>query len=68
MWQEIQKKAELEFLHILSMSKMSLTERSSIPSLDNISADTFYEKMPLSKVILNRWKLIIDLYQEHGFI
>lgn len=68
MWQEIQKKAELELIHVLIMSKLPLIDTSSAPSLDDVSPDTFYQKGPPSDAILNRWQLIIDLYKEHGFI
>lgn len=68
MWQEVQSKAEMELIHVLIMSKLPLIDKSSVSSLEEVSPDTFYQKGPPSEAILNRWKLIIDLYTEHGFV
>lgn len=66
-WLEIQRCAPMEMIHVLIMSKLPLIDKTTV-SYDDITPDTFYQKGPPSKAILNRWKLILDLYVEHGFI
>lgn len=68
MWHEIQEKSKMELLHILFMSKLVLADKSSAPSIDEVSPETFYTDEPPSKAVLNRWKFIIDLFVENRFI
>lgn len=68
MWAEIQSNAKIEMLHVLYMSRIALADGSEVPSMDEISAETFYKNEPPSKIVLKRWKFIIDMFVENGFI
>lgn len=68
MWNEIREKAKIEMLHILVLSKLCMVEEHSAPSLDTISSETFFMDEPPSKATLNRWKLMIDMFQVNGFL
>lgn len=67
MWAEIQKTAKMETLHVLFMSKLALSDYSAVSEIDEISPDTFFNDEPPSDAVLNRWKLIIDMFVENGF-
>lgn len=67
-WTEIQTKAKIEMLHVLYMSRIATADGSAIPSIDEISSETFYNEEPLSEAILCRWKFIIDMFVKNDFI
>lgn len=68
MWIKIQDKAKNELLHAIFMIKVVFADEKDIPSLDEVSPDTFFTEEIPSILILNRWKLVIDLYKENDFI
>lgn len=69
MWREIQDKAKLEVLHIFFLKKLCMVQTNEAPpSLDEVNAETFYKDDPPSVAVLNQWKLIINIFQENGFI
>lgn len=55
-------------LHVIFMLTISMTDETTTSSNGEISAETFYKEEPTSKVILKRWKFIIDMFIENGFI
>lgn len=68
LWKEIQTNAKIELLHVLWMSRIALADGHTIASIDEISAETFFKDEPSPKVVLKRWKFIIDMFVENGFI
>lgn len=69
MWNEIKDKSKIEILHIFFLSKLCMVETSETPPLlDAVNSETFFKNEPPSDAVLQRWKLIIDLFQENGFI
>lgn len=68
MWKEIKTNAKIELLHVLVMSRIAMADGSSIPSIDEISAETYYKDEPSPKDVLKRLKFIIDMFVENGFI
>lgn len=65
MWKEIQTRAKIELLHVLFMTKVTTVDLSS---LGDSSPDAFYNWKQLPNVVVKRWKLIIKLFIENGFI
>lgn len=65
MWEEIQKRAKIEILHVLFMTKVTTADLSS---LSNTSPDAFYNWKKLPDIVLKRWKLIIKIFTENEFI
>lgn len=68
MWNEIQEKAKIEMLHVFWMTRIAMADGNAIPSIDEISSETFYREEPISKTVLNRWKFIIDMFTANDFI
>lgn len=67
-WNEIQNKAKLEILHIFFLTKCVLADEQTAPWIEDITAETFFSSKLPSKIILNRWKLILDVFQENALI
>lgn len=67
-WHEIQVKAKLELLHILFVAKISLANRTTEPSIDEISLNTIFNEQSPSEAVLRRWKFLIDIFAENGLI
>lgn len=68
MWHEIQEKAKFELLHVLFFVKIVLVDESGIPDLDKFSPDNLLDGKIPSKELLNRWKLIFELFIENGLL
>lgn len=69
LWHEIQVKGKMELLRILFVIKVVFVKSSSVPSLEEISPEIFFENegMP-SNDILNRWKFVIDMFIANDLI
>lgn len=65
---EIRAKAKNELLHSMLVTKMVYAESSSIPDIDDITAETFIPDKPLRKEVFQRWQLILDLFKENNFL
>lgn len=65
MWEEIQKRAKIEMLHILFMIKVTTAD---LDSLGETSPDAFYNWKQLPNEVLKRWKIIIKIFTENEFI
>lgn len=67
MWQEIKDKAKFDLLNLyynLALDQFSLAGDNAVPEDPN----DFPIERSTPEVILNRWKCIIDLYVQNGFI
>lgn len=68
MWFEIRNRAKVELFHVFILSDLCMVENDSVSSLDTFSPDTFFKEDPPSEAILKRWKFIVNMFQENGFI
>lgn len=69
MWNEIKRTARSPptFLFILYIVKINFLKSDAPSSYDDIPIDMFLKGGKPSEGTLNRWKLIIDLFNEHDF-
>lgn len=67
-WNEIQNKAKLEILHVFFLTKCVLANEQTAPWIEDITPETFFSSELPSKAILDRWKLILDVFQENSLI
>lgn len=68
MWGEIQEKAKLQLLTLLVRIKVILAKEDTSQSLDNASLDNAPYLKPASQVVLDRWKIMIDVFIENGLL
>lgn len=60
--------AKLEFMHIIFMTKIALADKNHVADVESFSPGMFNEGGKPSDTILNRWKIIIDLFVENGLL
>lgn len=66
MWEEIRQRAKIELLHILFMIKVT----TYVPDASNesIGPDTFFNWTQLPDRVRIRWQIVLDIFNENGFI
>lgn len=67
-WAEIRAKARNEFFHSLFVSTLALKKEADATAINEIVLDTFLLSNQVPDSVLKRWKLIIDLYKDNGFL
>lgn len=67
MWNEFQDQIKSKLLFILYVIKIIYLQNFA-PSYDDVSHETFHEEGMPSEETLNRWKFIIEMFDEQGFI
>lgn len=68
MWAEIRANAKNELFHIMFITSLILKEAADIKPVDEISIETLGPREQSSGAILERWKLILDLYKKHNLL
>lgn len=68
MWNEIRKTAKMETAHIFLMTIVRLLDKSQVSDVESFSPEAYARRGKPSDSILNRWKLIIDLFVENELI
>lgn len=68
MWHEIEEIAKRSLLFIFYIVKINFLKNDAPSSYDEVPFNMFLKGGPPSKMTLNRWMLIIDIFNELGFI
>ncbi|XP_055307114.1 uncharacterized protein LOC129571346 [Sitodiplosis mosellana] len=68
MWSEIRDKAHILLFRLLIRAKVTKANHDSTPQLHEVNKRNSPMERPASKVVLDQWKFIIDMFIENAFI
>lgn len=68
MWNEIQDKAKFTLSQIIFITRATLADHNQVSDVNSFQPENFFQEKKPSKPILDRWKLILDLFLENGFL
>lgn len=67
-WAEIRSKAKNELFHILFITTLLFKDEAEATPVDEYTAETMSPPGESPEIVLERWKLILDLYRDNKFL